>query len=238
MLTSPGARGETVTSSIADTAGRLTKPIRQSELGAAVLGALKGNAATPGEAHTPLPPGPTPLRKLNVLVAEDNQVNQLVIRRLLEKRGHAVALAGNGREALRALSEETFDLVLMDVQMPEMDGIEATAAIRKEEYTTGRHQRIIAMTAHAMKDDADRCLAAGMDEYLSKPIQLQRLAELLRDSEAKAPPSAAPAIAALPYRLAPGPRIGEIHGMSGDRAYAPSPELAGRAPKDEPRPGQ
>ena len=116
-------------------------------------------------------------------MAEDNQVNQLVIRRLLEKRGHAVSLVVNGQEAVQAVGRETFDLVLMDVQMPEMDGLEATAAIRLAERGNGRHQRIVAMTAHALKDDAARCLAAGMDGYLSKPIQLEEFTEILQDCE-------------------------------------------------------
>jgi CheY-like chemotaxis protein len=116
-------------------------------------------------------------------VAEDNRVNQLVICGLLEHRGHAVSLVVNGREAVQAVCRESFDLVLMDVQMPEMDGLEATAAIRLAERRNGRHQRIVAMTAHALKDDAARCLAAGMDGYLSKPIQLEQFAEILQGCE-------------------------------------------------------
>jgi CheY-like chemotaxis protein len=90
--------------------------------------------------------------------------------RLLEKQGHHVAVAGNGREALERLSEQSFDLILMDVQIPEVDGLEATAAIRAHEQATGRHIPIIALTAHAMKGDQEKCLAAGMDGYLAKPI--------------------------------------------------------------------
>jgi CheY-like chemotaxis protein len=105
-----------------------------------------------------------------VLVAEDNIVNQRVAERLLTRRGHLVTVVNNGREALAAMARGAFDLVLMDVQMPDMDGFEATAAIREEERESGRHIRIVAMTAHAMNGDRERCLAAGMDGYLSKPI--------------------------------------------------------------------
>ena len=111
---------------------------------------------------------------MKVLLAEDNAVNQRLTVRLLEKRGHTVAVAGNGLEALAALRKESFDLVFMDVQMPEMDGFEATAAIREEETKSGRHQQIIALTAHAMKGDRERCLAAGMDGYLRASRSGQR----------------------------------------------------------------
>jgi len=114
---------------------------------------------------------------LRILLAEDNLVNQRLALRLLEKRGHAVTLANNGREALASLEKGMFDVVLMDVQMPVMDGFEATAAIREKERGTGEHQSIIAMTAHAMKGDRERCLGAGMDAYVSKPIQSQDLFE-------------------------------------------------------------
>ena len=108
---------------------------------------------------------------LRILLAEDNPVNQRVALHVLKKAGHAPLAVGNGREALAALEREAFDLVLMDVQMPEMDGFEATRAIREQEIQTGRHLPIVAMTAHAMKGDRERCLDAGMDEYVSKPIQ-------------------------------------------------------------------
>jgi CheY-like chemotaxis protein len=106
-----------------------------------------------------------------ILLAEDNPVNQVVAVRLLEKRGHRVTVAANGREAVAAVQREPFDLVLMDVQMPEMDGFEATAAIRLAETGTGRHLPIFAMTAHAMKGDAERCVLAGMDGHLPKPVR-------------------------------------------------------------------
>jgi len=117
--------------------------------------------------------------KLRVLLAEDNQVNQRLGIRLLENRGHQVTLASNGREAVEALKEASYDLVLMDVQMPEMDGIEATLAIRAYETRIGGRQHIVALTAHAMKGDEKRCYEAGMDGYLSKPIRPAELDELL-----------------------------------------------------------
>jgi two-component system sensor histidine kinase/response regulator len=104
---------------------------------------------------------------------------------LLEKRGHNVAVAGNGREALDALDKEKFDVVFMDVQMPEMDGLEATTIVREKEKNTGLHQPIIALTAHAMKGDREKCLAAGMDGYLTKPIRPQELEEILDEYVAR-----------------------------------------------------
>jgi CheY-like chemotaxis protein len=112
-------------------------------------------------------------------LAEDNRVNQKIATRLLEKRGHHVVHAGNGEEALAALAQRSFDLVLMDVHMPGLDGLEATIAIREKEKSTGLHQAVIAMTALAMIGDRERCLAAGMDGYLSKPIDLQQLDDVL-----------------------------------------------------------
>jgi len=117
---------------------------------------------------------------LRILLAEDNPVNQRLASRLLEKRGHSVVVAGNGREALEVLEKEYFDLVFMDVQMPVMDGFEATAAIRKKEGDSGIHLPVVALTAHAMKGDREKCLAGGMDGYLTKPIQPQELDELLQ----------------------------------------------------------
>ena len=118
---------------------------------------------------------------LRVLVVEDNAVNQLLVVRMLEKRGHDTVVAADGRQALQALSSSSFDLVLMDVQMPEMDGFEATAAIRAQEQSSGQQLPIIALTAHALKTDPERCLAAGMDGYLSKPIRPQDLDFLLSE---------------------------------------------------------
>jgi CheY-like chemotaxis protein len=116
-----------------------------------------------------------------VLVAEDNIVNQRVARGLLAARGHHVTVVGNGRRAVEALATGHFDVVLMDVQMPEMDGFEATAEIRARERATREHVRIIAMTAHAMTGDCDRCLRAGMDGYLSKPLDRHLLYSVIED---------------------------------------------------------
>ena len=110
-------------------------------------------------------------------MAEDNRVNQILAVRLLEKRGHHVQVAGDGREALEKLKTAEFDLVLMDVQMPVMGGFEATAAVREMEKGTGKHIPIIALTAHAIKGDRERCLAAGMDGYVGKPLHPEELFE-------------------------------------------------------------
>ena len=139
------------------------------------VAASKQAARTPAPIRAP----ERPERQLRVLIAEDNPTNQYLIRRILEKSGHSVAMAADGREALDLYQPGAFDLILMDVQMPEVDGFQATAAIREREQVEGGHQWIIAMTAHAMKGDEERCLAAGMDAYLSKPIERRRLAELL-----------------------------------------------------------
>jgi len=114
-------------------------------------------------------------RALNILLADDNVINQLVARKLLERRGHTVTVAGNGREAVEIWRREIFDAILMDVQMPEMDGFEATARLRSEEQVSGLHVPIIALTAHAMKGDLERCLQAGMDAYVTKPIRPDEL---------------------------------------------------------------
>jgi CheY-like chemotaxis protein len=124
---------------------------------------------------------PAALRS-RILLADDNIVNQRVAARLLEKSGHSVVIVGNGKEAIAALHREAFDMVLMDVQMPEMDGFEATKAIRGDEAGQNKHIPIIAMTAHAMTGDKDRCLAAGMDGYVSKPIRAADLLKLIEQT--------------------------------------------------------
>ena len=118
---------------------------------------------------------------IRILLAEDNPVNQKLAVRLLEKRGHSVVVATNGLEALEALEHERFDLVLMDVQMPEMSGLEATEAIRFKERETGRHIPIIAMTAHAMRGDRERCLESGMDGYATKPLSIGELVKTMEE---------------------------------------------------------
>ena len=133
----------------------------------------------PSSARGPRGEGRSSAEVLRILVVEDNLVNQRLAMRLLERRGHLVEVAANGRQALQAMEKGSYDLVLMDVQMPEMDGIEATARIREKEKSSGGHQRVVALTAHAMKGDEERCLAAGMDGYLTKPIRPEELYELL-----------------------------------------------------------
>ncbi len=154
------------------------KPVKQSELREAFLQAL---GATPSAAAAP-PPVPL-ARPLRVLLAEDNVVNQRVVASLLEKQGHHVVVACTGQEAVAAATSSAFDLALMDVQMPVLDGLEATARIRAAEAATGRPRLpILALTAHAMKGDRERCLDAGMDGYLVKPIKAKHLLAALRDN--------------------------------------------------------
>jgi two-component system sensor histidine kinase/response regulator len=180
MLTSAEQRGDRALSRRLGVVGYLTKPVRREELTSALTLALADLAAASPRAQTALVEPrvaeqrtarkSTFLQSLRVLLTEDNPINQRVASRLLEREGHSVFIASNGVEALRACEEHTFDLILMDVQMPQMDGLQATSEIRKREKGKGTHIPIIAMTAHAMADDRDRCLAAGMDAYLSKPI--------------------------------------------------------------------
>ncbi|HYW67700.1 MAG TPA: response regulator [Candidatus Dormibacteraeota bacterium] len=182
MLTSAGRPGDAQRCLELGAVAYLLKPIRQAELREAIAKALV--ASGPEKATRTIAPRPPedvrePASVLRVLLAEDNAVNQRLVMRLLEKRGHQVVLAANGREALEAIEKEGFDLVLMDVQMPEMDGFEATAALRQKERSCGTHLPVIALTAHAMKGDRERCLAAGMDGYLAKPINTEELDHLL-----------------------------------------------------------
>jgi signal transduction histidine kinase/CheY-like chemotaxis protein len=181
MLTSAGLPGDAARCRELGIAGYLTKPIGQPELLSAIHAVLqeRSPASEPAQLITRHTLGERS-RNLRILLAEDNAVNRLLAVRLLEKQGYTVTVAHNGKEALAALDSDTFDVVLMDVQMPDMDGFEATAAIRKQESSTGRHQIVIAMTAHAIAGDRERCLKAGMDGYVSKPF---RIADLLREIE-------------------------------------------------------
>jgi signal transduction histidine kinase/DNA-binding response OmpR family regulator/HPt (histidine-containing phosphotransfer) domain-containing protein len=169
MLTSSGQYGDGPTRyRDVGISAFLTKPVNSADL----FGAIVRVCATPPAAGpTPAPSAPAQsITPVSVLLVEDNVVNQRVAVGLLSKRGHRVSVASNGREALAMAARGGFDVVLMDVQMPDMGGVEATNAIRTREFATGEHLRIVAMTAHAMQGDRDRCLAAGMDGYLAKPI--------------------------------------------------------------------
>ncbi|MEP7307577.1 MAG: response regulator [Acidobacteriota bacterium] len=170
MLTSSGQRAETVRCREMGIAACLTKPILAVDLHEAICQVLNHttNAERTAQPETLLPRHA--VQPLRVLLAEDNVVNQRVAVGLLTKRGHRTTVASTGVEALAALDRQVFDVALMDVQMPEMSGLDATRAVRSREAATGRHVRIVAMTAHAMSGDRERCLAAGMDDYLSKPI--------------------------------------------------------------------
>ena len=175
MLTSAGQRGDAARCRELGLAGYLTKPVGQAELLEAILCAIRSrhpDAKLDLVTHHSLR---EQKRHLHILLAEDNPVNQTMAVRLLEKHGHQVVVAANGREAVDRHEKEDFDLILMDVQMPGMDGFEATVTIREQEKISSRHIPIIAMTAHAMQGDRERCLAAGMDGYLSKPVNLKDL---------------------------------------------------------------
>jgi len=176
MLTSVGLRGDAAKCREIGISAYLTKPIKRSDL-LHIIKLMMGSRVVPQENQPLLTTHSIRESRnaLTILVAEDNAVNQTLARRLLEKRGHTVVLAETGKAVLTAIEERTFDLVLMDVQMPEMDGLEATAAIRKREKSSGKHLPIIAMTANAMIGDREHCLQAGMDGYVAKPLSVKDL---------------------------------------------------------------
>ena len=183
LLASAGKPGDAARCRVLGVAAYLAKPIKRSELHGAILLALGVQSADRDRSALVTRHSLREARQTGrILLVEDNRVNQLVARRLLEKRGHTVVVANNGREALAILDEAAcvgFGCVLMDVQMPEMDGFECTGIIREREQTTGCRLPIIAMTAHVMQGDEARCLAAGMDAYLSKPIQPEELFDVI-----------------------------------------------------------
>jgi len=191
LLTSVGRRGDAARCRELGIACYLTKPVRQSELLDAVKSAL-GVVQKSKSPRTLLtrhslredrhrqPATTRPGKKLNILIAEDNPVNQTLMIRILEKMGFSATVVENGTRAVEAVEKTSFDLILMDVQMPEMDGFEATKAIRRKEKHTGKHIPIIALTAHALKGDRERCLESGMDDYLTKPIRKEALAEAIQ----------------------------------------------------------
>ncbi len=173
----------------------ITKPIRQSDLLDAIMSAL-GSRRQP--VHLSISPKEVrPARALDLLLVEDNPVNQRLALRILEKWGHRVAIAHNGRQAVDTWLQHQFDLVIMDVQMPVMSGLEAVALIRTHEAGTDRHTPVIAMTAHAMDSDRRKCLESGMDDYVTKPIDVARLFEAIErlagPAKTESPPPPAPA---------------------------------------------
>jgi PAS domain S-box-containing protein len=184
MLPSGGQQGDLARCAQLRVAAYLIKPVRRAELCKALCQALGAVsiAASTTEISSSVPVAERH-RSLHILVAEDNAVNQMLLTRLLEKRGHSVKIAANGRLALLAIDEHQFDLVFMDVQMPELDGLETVAVLRGRESTSGSRLTVIALTAHAMTGDRERCLAAGMDGYLTKPLSPQLLDELLQSFE-------------------------------------------------------
>jgi CheY-like chemotaxis protein len=181
MLSSVSQHGQRRAVQQAGIAAALTKPVRQSHL----YNCLTTVMATAAE-----PAGRLPVTDrqdeaqiqihVRVLVAEDNVINQKVAVRLLEKWGCRIDVAANGQEAVTMLAQFAYDIVFMDCQMPELDGFAATAAIRQREASTGQHVPIVAMTANAMQGDREECLAAGMDDYVSKPVRFDALGEMLR----------------------------------------------------------
>jgi len=180
MLSSANQREDAARCRDLGVSSYLVKPVQQAELLAGIRRALRLTAQERQRIEKANSIG-VGSRTIRILLAEDNAVNQKVAVRYLEKMGHQVRVANNGKEALAALDEERFDLVLMDLQMPELDGFETTAAIRARERTHGGHLPIIAMTAHAMKGDRERCLSAGMDAYVAKPIQADELSAAIEN---------------------------------------------------------
>jgi two-component system, sensor histidine kinase and response regulator len=181
MITSNDQFGDAERCRELGVASYVTKPVTQSSLLDAIMTTL-GSPAVKQEFHTPATGSAVSeiFDRLHILLVEDNVINQTLAVHLLQKRGHTVVTATNGKEAIAALEKEHFDLVLMDIQMPEMNGFEATAIIREKEKTASSRIPIVALTAHAMKGDRERCLAAGMDGYVSKPIRPEELSKVIQ----------------------------------------------------------
>jgi CheY-like chemotaxis protein len=209
MLTSSGQYGDSARCRDLGISAYLTKPVKQEELLHQICRVLEPNGKTARLEPASLAVA-QPVRASKILLAEDNLVNQRVAVGILTRRGHHVTVANNGREAVDAVQRERFDLILMDVQMPEMGGFEATAAIRARERETGGHVRIVAMTAHAMNGDRERCVAAGMDGYVSKPLDPRMLFAVVEDE-----PPAVPAAASTPSTF---DRTAALERLDGDEA--------------------
>ena len=204
MLTSTDQSGDAARCRQLGIASYLVKPIRKSELLSAILTTLGRPVSAPATSAAVHEEANEDRHELHILLVEDNPVNQTVGVRMLQKMGHVAALATNGKEALERIAKEKFDLVFMDVQMPEMDGLTATQHIRASERLSGRHQPIIAMTARAMRGDREVCLAAGMDGYISKPIARDELESAIRQYTGEIPRSAGPPETAAPPPTASG----------------------------------
>jgi CheY-like chemotaxis protein len=218
MLSSGGGRGDVERCRRLEVKSFLYKPVRRSELLAAILAAAGLSLLAEGPSPAVVMKATRRAGGLRILLAEDNLINQAVATRLLEKMGHSLVVANNGREALDQLARQRFDLVLMDVQMPEMDGIETTQRIRKGEIPACSHIPIIAMTAHAMKGDRERCLAAGMDGYVSKPINASQLEDAISGSvrQSDAESTQQERVERLPETLAPWNRNHTLESLGGD----------------------
>ncbi len=260
MLRPAGTRGDAARCREID-AGYVSKPITRAELSAALLAAVVGETEGTRQAAAQAATKTTAGRHL--LLVEDNPVNQKLAIRILEKAGHQLQVANNGREAVEAYQQGTFDVVLMDVQMPEMNGYEATAAIRELQQQGGPRVPIVAMTAHAMKGDRERCLEAGMDDYVSKPIQADLLLAMVEKltadaappeveplaepepASAEAPPAALvaveePAVVEEPAP-APAPSVNGTRKRGGKAKAGPPPAEAPVAvpePGEEPEPAE
>ena len=183
LLTSASRPSDVVRCRELGVSGYLSKPIKQSELFDAIVTAMAEQTRKPEPCDSASASIRPSERSLRVLLAEDNPVNQTLAMRILEKLGHKVQVVNNGKEAIGRAQAEDLDLIFMDVQMPEMDGLEATMAIRAAEAGTEKHVPIVAMTAHAMKGDREKCLSAGMDGYLSKPIRIDELKQAISEVE-------------------------------------------------------
>ena len=211
MLSSSGQQSESVRCAELGIANFLIKPVDQRELLGLIRRALAGQQAARPALPASMLPIDLPERRLHVLLAEDNPVNQRLAASLIQRRGHRVTIVGNGRDAVDTVAAQPFDVVLMDVQMPEMGGFEATGIIRARERDSGAHLPIIAITAHVMKGDRERCLAAGMDDYITKPFDSRNLCRVIEAAAGAAPAAPTPRSAMdLPHEV--------LARVGGDRA--------------------
>jgi CheY-like chemotaxis protein len=217
MLTSSDRQGFADLARDAGIAACLNKPIHQNKLLDAILDAFH---PSPSVEVVPRPPASAAVesRPLKILMAEDNPHNQRVAMLILTKAGHSVTLAADGQAAVKTYSEDTFDVVIMDLQMPFMDGFQATAAIRGFESGSSRRVPIIALTAHAMVEDRNRCLAAGMDGYVSKPIQAETLLKAIHESIDRAGSTHREA-ANVAARSSPMDLVSALQRVDGDQAF-------------------